>query len=471
MTPDLTLLLPLITLALAAMGLLMLGVFTKRADVTAVLAAATLAGVAYYTLHTPAMGAVAMGGGATGLQFSPFTHVAQVVLLVLGAVAMGLMPVMTPHRPEMYVMMMLSIVGMGVLMAATDFLSFYVGLELMSFPLYIMAAWQRENVKSSEAALKYFVLGGLVSGLFLFGVSLVYAATGGLTFGTLAQAVGQGASPLLLVGCALVGISLVFKLSLVPFHMWTPDVYEGAPTPVVAFMGALPKLAASVALIRLLQGPMAGLVHLWQPALAGLAVASMVVGSSIAIMQSNLKRLLAWSTIANVGFIMVGVVAFNAMGNGAVLFYGAVYGLTSLGLFAAVAVLEHNGRTEVADIAGLGRTHPVLATALAVLLFSLAGVPPLAGFMAKLGVFSAAVEAGQMGVAIAGVLASVIAVFYSLWLIKVMVFDSPADNARPIHSALLPVVVIGLSVAVAVLLGIFPDVLGTLTLPAGGVVF
>jgi NADH-quinone oxidoreductase subunit N len=234
---------------------------------------------------------------------------------------------------------------------------------------------------------------------------------------------------LLATGLALVILALMFKLSAVPFHMWTPDVYEGSPTPTTTIMAALPKLAAFVLLVRLLNGPLSGLTDLWQPALSILAILSMLVGAMIAIIQTNLKRLLAWSTIANVGFILTGVVAANVNGHAGILFYLATYGMTQIGLFAVAQELELRQITTVPQLTGFAARNPRVAATLLVLLFSLAGVPPLVGFFAKIGVFGAAVSAGFGPLVVVGVAASVVAAFYSLWLIKLMYFDpAPASG-------------------------------------------
>ncbi|MFZ2587644.1 MAG: NADH-quinone oxidoreductase subunit N [Alphaproteobacteria bacterium] len=473
----------IISLALAALTLLMLGAFTRNTKLVGACTFAGLLALAAYVFTNPAIGQAFVTAHGPLLGFSPFTNLAMVIVLALASLASLLVgDFYTQHkslssgtsakdgayRPELYVLLTLSLAGMGVLMAATDMLTVYLGLELMSFPLYILAATLRENAKSSEAALKYFVLGGLVSGLFLFGVSLVYAATGTTQFAAIATAVGTGATPLMMVGLALTLLAFLFKLSVVPFHMWTPDVYEGAPTPVTALMAALPKVAAVVALIRLLHGPMDGLAALWQPALAVLAMASMVLGSFVAIMQTNLKRLLAFSTIAHVGFVLVGVVAGTAQGHSGVLFYMAVYGLTTLGLFASIMALKAE---TVTSLQGLSRTHPLMALTLLILLFSLAGVPPFAGFMAKFAVFGAAIQAGYTWLALAGVLASVIALFYSLWLVKVIYFDASTSSETPTSTPPCLLAVIVAAVVGTVLLGVFPHLLATLTLPAGTALF
>jgi NADH-quinone oxidoreductase subunit N len=475
---DIALLTPLMLLAGGVLTLLLLGAWKVNAKLIGGLSAAGFVALAWWMTVSPEVGGTqlitVMGAEVALAGFSPFTNLAQVAMLVLAAACVPLLAsgLREAHRPEAYVLLGLAVVGGFLLSVSQDLLVFYLGLELMSFPLYILAAFRRDDARSSEAALKYFVLGGLVSGLMLFGLSLIYAMVGSTHYGAIQAAIAVGASPLLLVGCALVLVAVLFKLSVAPFHMWTPDVYEGSPTAVTAVMASLPKLAAAVALVRLLYGPMAGLVGVWQPALAGLAMLSMFGGAVLAIVQSSLKRLLAYSTIANIGFVLVGILAGSPAGAGAVMFYLFTYGLLQIGLFAVVLELEQAGLTRVSDLTGLAKRNLRLAVALPALLFSLAGVPPLVGFFAKLGVFGAAVGAGWTSVVIVGVVASVVACFYSLWLIKVMVFDVPADEApvgEPWHGTLATVGVT--CAALALLLGLLPNALWVLALPAGHAVF
>lgn len=474
---DLILLAPQLTLGAFSLLLLMFGAFTNNARGTAVLGGLGFALAAAPLLCAPASGPLfALAGGGHLLQMSPFTNLALLGTLAVALLALPLFPsffVRGGHKPELYVLLTLSVAGMAVLMAAADMLTLYVGLELMSFPIYILAAIVRDDAKSSEAGLKYFVLGGLASGLTLFGISLMYAATGTTNFLQLASFLNALSpsplihNPLVLVALALTLLGTLFKLSVVPFHMWTPDVYEGAPTPVTALMSALPKLAAFTLLIRLTMGPFMALHTIWQPALAVLAGASMLVGATLAIIQSNLKRLLAFSTIANVGFVLVGVVAASPQGAGGALFYLITYAVTTLGLFAAVI---GSGATEVKHLRGLHSRNPQLAAVFALLLFSLAGIPPLAGFMGKFLVFSAVIQAGYTPLAILGVVASVIALFYSLWLIKVMYFEEPSHTiAMHIPTGLQWV--LGFAGAVTLVLGILPSALSNLTLAAATAIY
>ncbi len=478
---------PALLLALGALATLLLGSFTRQAWVAFLFASQILLAALGLLLATPATGAISFEGGPVLLAFSPFANTVAVLLLVLALLATPLLwaGVGTERRrPELAVLLLLATTGAILLPAANHLLSFYVALELLSFPLYVLCAWLRDDAKSSEAGLKYFVLGSLASGLTLFGMSLLYAATGALDFQTLAAMAEP--TPLYLVGAALVMAGVAFKLSLVPFHFYTPDVYEGAPTPVTALLAALPKLAVAALLIRLLVGPFHGPTALLVgQGLACLAVASMAVGAVMAIVQGNLKRLLAFSTIANVGFAMVPLVALAglpadsnhlaliaAAASGA-LFYLFVYGLTSVGLFAA---LIGGNFTTVACLKGLAKRQPLLATAMGLLLFSLAGIPPLAGFMGKLLAFTPAVQAGWGLLALIGVVFSVVASAYSLWLVKVMVFDAPTQITTKATPQATPVAwpmqaMVAACALLVLLVGVFPAPLQTLLLAAGTAIY
>lgn len=485
---DLLLTAPLLILGVGSLVLLMLGAFTNRACVTGVAAALVLAAAASPLILSPATGPVfalaGQGAATTGhlMQVSPFTNIALLILLGMAILCLPLIapyftripnteyrgPV-TAHKPELYVLLVLAVTGMAALITSAHMLTLYVALELMSFPIYILAAFLRDDAKSSEAGLKYYVLGSMASGLMLYGISLIYAGLGTLSFsGIYAALQATPATPVVLIGFTLTILASLFKLSVAPFHMWTPDVYEGAPTPITAVMGSLPKIAAFALLVRLLAGPFQPLAEIWQPTLSWLAVASMLIGGTLAIVQSSLKRLLAFSTIANVGFVLVGVVAGNTTGTSGVLVYMAIYAFTTLGLFATVMA---SGATTVEDLKGLATRNKYLAATFLILLFSLAGIPPLAGFMAKFGVFAAAVQAGFTGLAVAGVLASVIALFYSLWLIKVMVFDSPTTLTPTPRIPTGLAVVMLVSVMATIILGVFPSIIGTYTLAAATAVF
>jgi NADH-quinone oxidoreductase subunit N len=337
------------------------------------------------------------------------------------------------QRFEFPVLMLFALLGSMLMVSANDLLSLYVGLELSSLPLYVLAAMHRTSLKSTEAGLKYFVLGALASGMLLFGVSLVYGFTGTTNFEALAHLYRSGASPLTMpaggvVGLVLIMAALSFKISAAPFHMWTPDVYEGAPTPVTAFFSIVPKLAALALLARVLIQPFGVLVVEWRPIIIFISIASMLVGAFGALTQTNIKRLLAYSSIGHVGYALMGLAAANAEGIGSILIYFTLYIAMSAGAFACVLMMNAGGEAleNISDLAGLSRTRPCMAFALTALMFSMAGIPPLAGFFGKLYVFLAALHAGLVGLAVTGVLASVVACYYYLKVVKTMYFDEPA---------------------------------------------
>lgn len=357
-------------------------------------------------------------------------------------------------RFEYPILIALSVVGMMVMVSAADLLTLYMGLELQSLALYVVAAMRRDSGKSSEAGLKYFVLGSLSSGLLLYGASLIYGFAGTTNFSGIIDVVQGGALPIgLLFGMVFVIVGLAFKVSAVPFHMWTPDVYEGSPTPVTAFFATAPKIAAMGLLARLLTDAFGRVPGDWSQIIAVLSLLSMFLGSIAGIGQTNIKRLMAYSSIAHMGFALMGLAAGTAVGVQAMLMYMAIYALMNVGVFAWILSLERDGQP-VSDLAGLNqfaRTEPVKAIAVLILFFSLAGVPPMLGFFAKLGVLNAAVDAGMGWLAVAGVIASVIGAFYYLRIVYYMYFGSEND---PVTSRMGPVSYVMLvGAAAAVLLG------------------
>lgn len=357
-------------------------------------------------------------------------------------------------RFEYPILIALSVVGMMVMVSAADLLTLYMGLELQSLALYVVAAMRRDSGKSSEAGLKYFVLGSLSSGLLLYGASLIYGFAGTTNFSGIIDVVQGGALPIgLLFGMVFVIVGLAFKVSAVPFHMWTPDVYEGSPTPVTAFFATAPKIAAMGLLARLLTDAFGRVPGDWSQIIAVLSLLSMFLGSIAGIGQTNIKRLMAYSSIAHMGFALMGLAAGTAVGVQAMLMYMAIYALMNVGVFAWILSLERDGQP-VSDLAGLNqfaRTEPVKAIAVLILFFSLAGVPPMLGFFAKLGVLNAAVDAGMGWLAVAGVIASVIGAFYYLRIVYYMYFGSEKD---PVTSRMGPVSYVMLvGAAAAVLLG------------------
>jgi NADH-quinone oxidoreductase subunit N len=343
------------------------------------------------------------------------------------------------EKPEYPVLVLLATVGMMLMVSASDLLSLYVGLELQSLALYVLAAFRRDDAKSSEAGLKYFVLGALSSGLILYGISLIYGYAGTTQFAPLVKILSLPQPPLgVIFGLVFICAALAFKVSAVPFHMWTPDVYEGAPTPVTAFFSAAPKAAALALFTRVLLIPLSGLAHQWMQIVLFIAVASMLLGSFGGLVQANIKRLLAYSSIANVGYMLVGLATVGVSGGTdglqALLIYLAIYFVNTLGAFGVILCLRRDGRSfeQIEDLKGLAKTHPMLSLAMVIFMFSLAGVPPLAGFFGKYFIFLAAVKAGLVPLAVIGVLTSVVAAAYYLRLIKLMYFDEPGATLDPV---------------------------------------
>jgi NADH-quinone oxidoreductase subunit N len=436
MTLDLIPILPELLLAAAAVALLMLGVFrkgdcTRNATLLAIVAmvgALVLVGVISGGRQVAFSGMFVVDG------FGAFTK----TLVLVGAALTAAMsyPYLIREkigRFEYPVVMLFATLGMMMMVSANDFLSLYLGLEMQSLSLYVLAAYHRDNLRATEAGLKYFVLGALASGMLLYGASLVYGFAGTTSFDALARVFGTEHGPRVhlgvIAGMVFIMAGLAFKISAVPFHMWTPDVYEGAPTPVTAFFSVAPKIAALSLFIRVLIGPFGELSHQWSQVIVAIAIASMVVGAFAAINQTNIKRLMAYSSIGHVGFALVGLAPGTADGVQAVLVYLSIYLFMSVGTFAVILSMRLKGRMVegIADLSGLARTNPTMAFVMAVLMFSMAGIPPLAGFWGKFYVFMAAVKAGMWTLSILGVLASVVAAYYYLRIIKVMYFDEPAE--------------------------------------------
>ena len=345
---------------------------------------------------------------------------------------------------EFPVLILLSTLGMMMLISAGDFIALYLGLELMSLALYVIAAYRRNHLQASEAGLKYFVLGALSSGMLLYGASLVYGYAGTVSFSGTAAALHGHASLGVVFGLAFVLAGLAFKISAVPFHMWTPDVYEGAPTPVTTFFASAPKMAAMAILIRVVVVAFPGVAADWQEIVAFISIASMGLGSFAAIGQTNIKRLMAYSSIGHMGFALVGLAAGTVEGAHGVIIYMAIYLAMTLGTFAGILSMRRDGAyvEDIADLAGLARTNAPMAFFLAMMMFSLAGVPPLAGFFAKFYVFAAAMKADLYLLAVIGVLLSAVSAYYYLRIVKIMYFDEPAkafDRPGPVARAVLAV--------------------------------
>ncbi len=332
------------------------------------------------------------------------------------------------ERVEYPIFILFATLGMMMMISANSLLSLYLGLELQSLCLYVLAAIRRDTLKSTEAGLKYFILGALSSGLLLYGMSLIYGFAGSTEFPVLAEiltAADTQAPMGVVVGLVFVMAGLAFKISAVPFHMWTPDVYEGAPTPVTAFFAMAPKIAAIALFMRVLLDPLGGLVEEWRQVVVTVSLASMILGSFAALAQTNIKRLMAYSSIGHVGYALVGLATGTPAGVQGVLIYMTVYLFMVVGTFAVILCMRQHDRMveNIKDLAGLSKTHPMIALAMAVFMFSMAGIPPLAGFFGKLYVFLAAIEAGLYTLAILGILTSVVGAFYYMRIVKFMYFD------------------------------------------------
>ncbi|HEV2817496.1 MAG TPA: NADH-quinone oxidoreductase subunit NuoN [Allosphingosinicella sp.] len=390
------------------------------------------------------------GGSAFFGLFVADSFAAFAKIVIYGAAAVAMLAAMSwfgrdrDYRAEYPVLILFSAIGMGMMASAADLITLYVGLELQSLAAYVLASFQRSDTRSAEAGLKYFVLGALASGILLYGISLLYGFTGTTQFGAIAAALGEGVSKGELVAMVFVLAGLAFKVSAVPFHMWTPDVYEGAPTPVTAFFASAPKVAAMALLTRVAVESMGPATESWRQIVIFMALASTVLGGVAAIGQRNIKRLLAYSSINNVGFALVGLAAAGVAGVASVLFYMAVYVVMTLGAF--LVVLRMRGPDEqpietVASLAGLSRTRPLLALAMAIFMFSLAGIPPLFGFVPKLLVFNAAVEANLTWLAAIAIATSVIGAYYYIMIVKLIYFDEPApafaETKEPVGAALI----------------------------------
>jgi NADH-quinone oxidoreductase subunit N len=436
MSADYLMVLPEMVLSLGAIALMLVAAWGGQASTRAVswTAVAVLAGACVALTGPASYGGDAFGGLYRADAFAAF---AKVLIFAATAASIIIAPGFFERtagddlRPEYPVLMLLAAAGMGAMVSAGDLITLYVGLELQSLASYVLASFMRREARSAEAGLKYFVLGALASGILLYGISLVYGFSGSTQFGFIAQAYAGPQSLGLLFGLVFVFAGIAFKMAVVPFHMWTPDVYEGAPTPVTTFFATASKVSAAALAIRIAITAMGPAVAQWQQIVIFAALASIVLGAVGAIGQSNVKRLLAYSSINNVGFILVGLAAGTAEGVAAMLFYLAVYIAMTLGAFVVVLQMRDAAGQPVEDIAalsGLSRTRPALALAMAVFMFSLAGIPPLLGFNAKLAVFQAAVNAGLYPLAVLGFVASVIGAYYYLRVIKVMYLDAPAPE-------------------------------------------
>ena len=438
--------LPEIVLAVGAMALLMVGAYRGQRSTPLVVTLAIVLLVVTGVLQCwlPPGKLETFGGSFVVDGYARFLK----ILILVGSAATLLISYgFLSERPrrifEYAILILVSTVGMMLLVSAGDLIMLYLGLELMSLSLYVVAACNRDDVKSTEAGLKYFVLGALASGMMLYGMSLIYGFTGTVSFTGVAAAAKSGSIGVAF-GLVFLLAGLCFKVSAVPFHMWTPDVYEGAPTPITAFFSSSPKVAAFAVFVRVVLTAFPNVMQEWQQIVVFVAIASMVLGSFGAIGQRNIKRMMAYSSIGHMGFALVGLAPGTPEGVQGVILYLVIYTAMTFGVFTLILAMKRNGRAmeDISDFAGMSRTNPVLAFMCTMLMFSLAGIPPLAGFFAKFYVFTAAIKAGMVTLSVIGVLASVVGAFYYLNVIKVMYFDEQAGATDAVRIELGTVVVV-----------------------------
>ncbi len=396
----------------------------------------------------------AFGGMFRADSFADYMKIL-VLLGTFGALYMSITPLAKDdiNKPEFALLVMLALVGMMLMISANDLMSLYMAVELQSLPLYVVAAMRTNSLRSSEAGLKYFLLGALSSGMLLYGASLVYGFAGTTSFSGIVAAVSADQLPaVFIVGMVFMVSGIAFKISAAPFHMWTPDVYQGSPSPVTALFAIAPKVAAMALMMRLTYGAFGSIEAEWSQVLVALSIASMVVGALGAIMQTDIKRMMAYSSIAHMGYALAGLAAGTQQGALGVMIYMTGYIFMGAGAFAIILLMRRDGQsaTRIADLQGLSRTHPMLALGLMVMMFSMAGIPPLAGFFGKWYVFLAAVNAGLIPLAVIGVVMSVVGAFYYLRIIKIMYFedtDEPLDTEIPVANK----IVLGVSIVVILL--------------------
>ncbi|MDX2073834.1 MAG: NADH-quinone oxidoreductase subunit NuoN [Alphaproteobacteria bacterium] len=454
MTLGLPVIRPEIYLAVASLFLLLYGAYkAPKANVTLVLVSALMLALTGYLAYD--------GGAAPQVIFSgmfvsnAFTLFVKILIIAAAILALmlasGWLSAGEGRPFEYCVLLMLATLGMMLMVSSGTLLALYMSIELMSLALYVLAAFDRDDKKSAEAGLKYFVLGSLASGMILFGASLVYGFAGTISFDGLALLFSQSVeiSRAVIVGLIFVMVGFCFKISAAPFHMWAPDVYEGAPTPVTAFFATAPKVAAFALFARILYEPFAELHLQWQQVVIAASLLSMAVGALAAIVQSNIKRLLAYSSIGHVGFLLLGIASFSPLGVQAMLVYLTLYVFMSAGMFGCVLMA---GREQIKDFAGLAKTNPLLAAAISVFMFAMAGIPPMSGFFGKMLVLLAAVDAGLVWLAVAAVIASVVGAYYYIRIVKVMYFDEPAEWPMAKTS---PLVVAATVICTVVTLGFF----------------
>ena len=476
---QLSMVLPELVLSLGGLALLMVAAWGGPAVSRGVswVSVAVLIGAGVSLLGPASAGGTAFDGLYRADLFAAF---AKVLIFFAAAISIIIAPRFFARssgedlRPEYPILILFSTAGMGMMVSANDLLTLYVGLELQSLSAYVLASFMRRDERSAEAGLKYFILGSLASGILLYGISLVYGFSGTTAFEGIAAAYAAGSNTGLLFGLVFVFAGLAFKMSAVPFHMWTPDVYEGAPTPVTAFFASAPKVAAIALAVRVAIEAMGPVTSDWRQIVVFAALASIVLGAVAAINQTNIKRLLAYSSINNVGFALIGLAAGTAEGVAGVLTYLTIYIVMTLGSFLVVLQMrDADGQPveTIVSLSGLSRTRPALAAALAMFMFSLAGIPPLFGFWAKFAVFEAAVKADLFALAAIGIAASTIGAYYYLKIVKTMYFDAPAPEFGRSESALEGGLIAAAALFVSPLGYLLIPVLGAWSLAAARTLF
>jgi len=471
-------LLPELILSIGGTVLMMVAAFTGRrgSGLVSWLAVALLLGATAALIGAPSHAGPVFDNFVSEDLFASFGKAIMFPAAAIAIIAAhGWFERNTEHSAEYAVLIVFSAVGMSVMVSATSLIALYVGLELQSLAAYVLASYRRMDERSAEAGLKYFVLGALASGILLYGISLLYGFTGTMSFNGLAAAFGRGPPSLgLLFGLVFVLAGLAFKASAVPFHMWTPDVYEGAPTPVTMFFGTAPKVAAVLLATRLCVEAMGPATDAWRQIVIFAALASIFLGAIAAFGQTNIKRLLAYSSINNVGFAMVGLAAAGPQGTSSVLFYMAVYVVMTVGAFLCVLWMrDEEGRPveTIASLSGLAQTRPAFAAAIAIFMFSLAGIPPLFGFWPKLMVFKAAVASGYVALAVAGIVGTVVGAYYYLKIVKVMYMDEPAESYARLRQPVQGLLILLAALFVSPLGYLLIGPLGSLTDKAAGSLF
>lgn len=465
---NMTPILPEIVLSVLAMALLLINVFV-RSEQKSYLAYISFFGI----VATAVLVGTGWGGHIESFNGSVVLDNFAIFFKLIFLLAAGLAVLISDqymeregcNHGELYPLILFTVVGMMLMASGTDFMTIFLGLEVMSVSLYVLAGFNRGNAKSNEAGLKYFLLGAFSTGFLLYGMALIYGATGTTRIYQIATVLGQMTLPsgniMLLAGMLLMMTGFCFKIAAAPFHMWTPDVYEGAPTPMTAFMSAGPKAAGFAALLRILLVAMPTLQVEWSQLLWVLAVLTMTIGNITALRQDNIKRMLAYSSIAHAGYALVGLTAGNATGSAGILFYMLSYSFMNIGAFAIIILVTKKGETNgnVMDFAGLGFKRPVLAVVMTIFLFALAGVPPTAGFVGKFYLFSAAVQKGYIWLAVIGVLNSAASAYYYLRVMVYMYMKDPTEEFEWTHVTAPVALALIIAVAGTLIPGIVPSVI------------